>query len=438
MIFFAPSLVALAQQVAQAPQAPQAPTTRAQASPFSSPPNPFSDWAVNGGSPLGESWDASAGWLQNSLFGQKLDKSRIHVYGWVEAGFNRSTSNHSNLPYLYSLQPNRPALNQAVLRVERMPDTVQTAHPDWGFRITGLAGVDYRYALADGFFSSQLKSRNALYGFDAPELFGLYYLPHLAQGTVFQVGRYYAPPNTEGQLAPVNYLYSHALGANSDPYTYFGVNAQVRLSPFWSLLVGFHGGDDKSPFAKSAAPNGELMVGWNDHGNRDSIWAGFDSLGSGKFKDGHDDVQIFSVLWGHKIDSRWHTQTQLYYMWQYDAAKGGNEVDGPNEPFAPGGGLGPIIPGQSHTLAVINYLSRELDPKNLVTLRTELFDDAQGQRTGYANAYTTYTLGLTHYFNPSFLVRPEIRFDNADKNAAYDNGTRKTQWTLAADLIWKF
>jgi hypothetical protein len=412
--------------------------SRALPSPLTSPPFPFSDWAVNGGSPIGESWDASRGPLQNALFGKGWDSSRVHLYGWIDAGFDRSTSNHSNLPYLYAIQPNRPQLNQAVLRLERLPDTVQVSHLDWGFRVTGLAGIDYRFGLADGYFYDQLKSRNALYGWDIPEASAMLYLPKIGQGAVIQAGRYYSPTNTEGQLAPSNYLYSHSLTGNSDPYTYSGVNLQLRLSSHWSLFAGVHGGDDKSPFSKSAALNGELLAGWQDANNSNFLWGGFDSLGSGKFKNGHDDVQIFSLLWGHKFNEVWHTQTQIYYMWQYDAALGGNEVDGPTEPYAPGGGLGPIIPGQSHTLALVNYLSRKLNSRDALTLRTEFFDDAQGQRTGYANDYTTLTFGLTHYLNANCLIRPEIRFDNASKNAAYDNGTRKTQWTLAGDVIFRF
>jgi hypothetical protein len=38
-------------------------------------------------------------------------------------------------------------LNQAVMYIERVPDTVQTDHIDWGFRIVNLYGTDYRESL---------------------------------------------------------------------------------------------------------------------------------------------------------------------------------------------------------------------------------------------------------------------------------------------------
>jgi len=40
--------------------------------------------------------------------------------------------------------------------IERVPDTTQTDHIDWGFRLTNLYGFDYRFTTASGYFSQQL------------------------------------------------------------------------------------------------------------------------------------------------------------------------------------------------------------------------------------------------------------------------------------------
>jgi hypothetical protein len=61
-----------------------------------------------------------------------LKANRIKVYGWVNAGFDLSTSNKSNIPESYAIVPNKLELDQAVLRFERLPDTVQRDHVDWG------------------------------------------------------------------------------------------------------------------------------------------------------------------------------------------------------------------------------------------------------------------------------------------------------------------
>jgi len=68
----------------------------------------------------------------------RLKGARVKVYGWMNPGISVSTSNKSNIPESYAIVPNRLELDQGVLRVERLPDTVQTDHVDWGFRLTPI------------------------------------------------------------------------------------------------------------------------------------------------------------------------------------------------------------------------------------------------------------------------------------------------------------
>ena len=67
--------------------------------------------------------------------------------------------------------PNSIQLDQLVYKLEREIDWVQTDHIDWGFKTTGLFGIDYRYTTAGGVFSQQLLYHNNLYGFDPVEFF---------------------------------------------------------------------------------------------------------------------------------------------------------------------------------------------------------------------------------------------------------------------------
>jgi hypothetical protein len=67
-----------------------------------------------------------------------LKDARIKVYGWVNPGISVSTSSKSNIPESYAIVPKRLELDQGVLRIERLPDTVQTDHVDWGFRLTPM------------------------------------------------------------------------------------------------------------------------------------------------------------------------------------------------------------------------------------------------------------------------------------------------------------
>ena len=91
--------------------------------------------------------------------GKAWEKSRIKIYGWLNFGGNVSTSDqthgtYSNSPAAYSVIPNTVQLDQGTMYVERVPDTVQTDHWDWGFRLTNLYGLDYRFTTAKGYFSS--------------------------------------------------------------------------------------------------------------------------------------------------------------------------------------------------------------------------------------------------------------------------------------------
>jgi hypothetical protein len=111
-----------------------------------------------------------------------LKRAKIKVYGWANFGVNASTSSKSNIPESYATVPNQIELDQGVLRIERVPDTVKTDHVDWGFRLSSMYGMDYRWTTAQGWFSGQLLHHKYLYGFDPVEAYGLLYVPSVAKG----------------------------------------------------------------------------------------------------------------------------------------------------------------------------------------------------------------------------------------------------------------
>lgn len=415
---------------------PEDATRRGLPAPLQSPPFPGSDWA---GSPLIGVPDTTPDYLlQKALFGDALKASRIKVYGWVNASVNFSTSNHSNVPMSYNIDSNRVVLNQLVLRVERMPDTVQTDHTDWGFRISNLYGIDYRYTTARGYFSDQLLKHNNLYGWDPVELYGLYYIPWVAEGMVLKFGRYISPPDIEAQLAPDNYLLSHSLMFTVDPYTFTGLQSTVRLHPQWQIILGVHGGSDMAPWTKCSQLNGQALVRWVTQDNNDSIYAGINSLGSGKYRHEHDNLQHIVATWGHRFNEKIHMQTESYYIWQRDAAKGGTAIDGPSKSYYKGTGLGPIIDGRSSAIGFVNYVEIMLSDKDYLSVRNDMLRDMQGQRTGFATTYTSHTLGWRHQFNDLLSIRPEIRYEHAYSAKPYDNGREKSQYTASVDFIHRF
>ena len=112
-----------------------------------------------------------------------------------------------------------------MIYIERLADTMQNDHFDWGFRLSGLYGVDYRYTTAYSLFSYQLLNHNNVYGFDFPMLYVDLYFPVL-QGLDVRIGRFISIPDIEAQLAPNNYTYVHSLTYTFDNYTNTGSRSQ--------------------------------------------------------------------------------------------------------------------------------------------------------------------------------------------------------------------
>jgi len=434
--------IAIPQQpsgAAQATPAAQSPSSsgRALPSPLPSPPFPDSDWL---GFPIiGQPYSPPpATPLENAISGSRWTSKGYYLYGWLNPSWNYSTSRNSNQPLSYDLVPNKVELDQAVLMAEKWPDTVQTKHDDWGFRSVNLYGTNYRYTIMDGIFSNQLLKRNQLYGVDPVEAYGIYYTPKVAQGMVVRVGRYISPPDIEAQLTPDNYMYSHSLMFTVDPYTFMGVNAMIRLNQQWSLMLQADGGNDMALWSRASSPNFGIMARYVTKDGNDGLWGGINSIGAGKVKDFHDDLQQIVETWGHRFNAKYHMQTEAYYMWEYDAPLGGTQIFGPNQQFASGMGPGPIIPGRSEAEGLVNYFQILEGKNDFMSIRTDFLNDPEGYRTGFKNLYFSETLGWTHFFSPMTTIRPEIRWETGDRNPAYDNGTRKTQFEIALDLIQRF
>lgn len=378
-------------------------------------------------------WDASPG----------LKKAKIKVYGWFNPGFTVSTSDNSNQPTSYAIVPNKLEMDQAVLRFERVPDTAQTDHVDWGFRATVFYGIDYRWTTAQGWFSNQLLGHNSLYGADNPEFYGLLYFPKVARGMVLKFGRFISPPDIEAQLAPDNYLFTHSVMFDYDAYTNTGVQANIMLNKQWTIQLGLHAGKDAAPWAKGAHPSAQFLVRWVSKSNNDSIYGGIANLNNGKFKGNFDNSQQFNATWSHRFNQKGTilTMTEAYYLYQRDALVGGSVIFGPPRSFFTNVGAGALLPGLSHTFGIVNYTAFKLSSKDFITLRPlDFIFDGRGQRSGFDTTLGSWTAGWTHRFSDQISIRPEIRHERsfAPGVTPYDNGKRKSQTLFAMDAIFRF
>jgi hypothetical protein len=424
------------------------PPRRALPSPWDSPPFPGSEYQ---GYPLiGVAYSTTEYPLMKAIYGgpygDAIRASRVKAYGWLNPSGNWSTSSNSNMPSSYWFVPNQPLLNQAVFRIEREVDSVQTDHIDVGFRSTSLYGTDYRYMTAGGWFSDQLLERNQLYGFDPTELYLDVYIPKVMQGLILRFGRWVACPDIETQFAPDNYLATHSLLFTFDTYTQTGVMATFMINKQWIIQAGIHAGTDMAPWYKGATPTGMLGVRWVSRDNNDSVYLVLNSINDAKFRHfdvdgqpaGHDNFNYLVGTWQHRFSRKIHTKFESYIMWQRDAVVGGTPSIGPVRWFGGGGGIGKPIPGISWTYGLLNYTMFQVSPKDYFTVRNEWWRDEEGERSGFASTYTSHTIGLSHQFNPVLIIRPEIGYYRSYNVPTFDNGTRKDMVLGGLDMILRF
>lgn len=453
--------------ISGAPPAPQ-PTRRGTPAPINSPPFPSSDWPIGGtvviGAPDGQTYPLMQAINEN--------KTRTKIYGWFDIGGNASTSNkgkYANNETAYDVIPNSIQLDQAVLYFERLPDTVQTDHVDWGFRFANLYGLDYRYTTAKGIFSQQLLSYTSgqTYGYDPVMYYLDFYIPKVAQGMDIRVGRYISLPDIEAQLAPNNYTYSHSITYTYDCYTQHGINATVKLNDHWIAQAGVSAGCESAPWISNAKLTGNvcLQYTWSDGG--DALYGCANSLNSGKYA--YNNLDAYYLTWYHKINATWHMATETWYQWESDTPNlcyllnpcisfgqnaniGANAGSITSPSLITGANGAQCNPTQTHCyapdFAIVNYIEHEFNNHHSsFTIRNEYVNDFAGQRTGSKTAYTESLFGFNFWVGSTVTFRPELRYEHSYNVPAYDspyingaNGptTKSSQLTFAGDLIWHF
>lgn len=466
---------------------------RGMPAPISSPPFPGSDWPIGGTPVLGAS-DGQSYPLMQAI---NQNKSRYKIYGWMEVGANGSTNNRgnaakgipANFPSAYDEYSNTVQLDQMALYYERIPNTVQKDHFDWGWRLTGLYGVDYRFTTAKGMLSQQLLLKNSQYGFD-PVMFYLdFYVPHVAQGMDIRVGRFISLPDIEAQLAPNNYDYSHSILYTFDAFTQTGIVASTKLNNHWTIQTGLSPGDDTMPWTIDAKLTGTVCIQYLWRNGGDNLYTCANAINDGKYA--YNNLNAYYETWYHKINAHWHTDTETWYQYMRDTPNmywynGTDPVTGiqysntaahpwPEATnYRPGSGaatlnfggvcVDPRLPASAQPSrcfapewAVVNYLEHDfMHNEASLSIRNELVDDIKGQRTGTPGKYEEHMVGFNFWVGSTITFRPEVSYvhafgsyglkalDIAPGSAVSNlqNGIHQTGKTqdviLAADLIWHF
>jgi Putative beta-barrel porin-2, OmpL-like. bbp2 len=410
------------------------PAKRGLPAPLDSPPFPSSDWGYGGSPDIGAP-DGNTYPLMSAL---GLQNSRTKIYGWVASSIDFSTSSQNNFPVAYDIFPNEIQLNQAVIYVERLPDTVQTDHFDWGYHLTAFYGIDYRFTTAKGYFSQQLLKFNRQYGFDPVLEYADFYFP-LKDGLDIRVGRFLSVPGIEAQLAPNNYNMTHSLLYTIDPFTDTGIYASLKLNKQWMIQLGLSGGHDVALWTSDATPSVIFCLNYSTSSNNDNFYGCANGINDGKYR--YNNLQDYDFTWYHKFNAKWNTATEAWYMYERDVPNvAGNVINpitpeiGANGAFCQAGMLRCTAP----EWAVVNYVNREFSSKLMVGFRSDFLNDQKGQRTGFQTKYTENTLYATRYIGSTIMLRPEIRFDHSWDLAAYNAGRNHSQLFFGMDLIYKF
>jgi hypothetical protein len=481
-----------------APADPKAPPSRRPGwSPAAqtAPPMPFVEWPYGGSTNIGVTRPNSVDSplmvaMGNTELGKTMSDAHMQVYGWVNAGGNLSTNSVTpggNAPAAYDYSPNTAQLDQAVVYFERLPDTVQTDHIDWGFRFSGIYGENQRYTTAFGVASYQLLGHNLTNGFDMPMMYGELFIPQVAEGMLIRVGRYISIPDIEAQLAPNNYMYTHSLTYTFDNYTNTGIQTTTALSKNWFFQLGVSVGTEappwhwnqtvQNPFPNSvytgytmprdpgAIPSIAAGIRWQSDDAKDNIYVVADGINSGVW--GYNNLQWTGITWYHQINDQWHFSWETYTLAQnkvLNVADPQHILANNGFPFTPQNGFAfnapftaicsspYVVTCNARVFTSLMYLNYRIDGLNNISLRGEFYNDMEGQRTGVKTRYVEAGIGWQHWFSPQVELRPEVSYYRSlDANAFNGNPnaapcppcavilpTRDYSVVASMDVIWHF
>jgi hypothetical protein len=239
---------------------------------------------------------------------------RTKLYGWLDPTVNGSTSTHRNTPEANDLYSNRFELNQFVLYLERLPNSVQRDHIDIGYHLTALYGTDYRYTTNKGYLSSQLLDHDRQYGFDPSLEYIDIYFPHVAQGMNLRVGRFISIPGIEAQLSPNNYVFSHSVLYAVDPFTDTGVLATIKLNDRYLIQLGVTASHDVAPWTPDAKPSADVCFSYTTRSVNDNVYLCANGINDGLYA--FNNTQQYDATWYHRFSKSIHIATESYVMYQ--------------------------------------------------------------------------------------------------------------------------
>ena len=318
-------------------------------------------------------------------------------------------------------------------------------------------------------------------GYDFPMMYAELYVPKVMDGLLIRVGRYISIPDIEAQLAPNNYMYSHSMTYTFDNYTNTGVVATLGVNKNLFLQAGVVMGTDTAvgnagqhltnPFPNPLYPRSTFLkdpgakpsfvgcIRYQSDSARDDLYVCADGINGGQW--GYNNLQWYGLTYYHKFTDKFHVAFEMYNLHQNKVpnlnnptaaaayANGGTPFSPQYIPYnAPSGALcrdSKTLTCTATAQGEVAYWNYQFAPLDNLSLRTEYFDDRQGQRTGVATSYEDVALGVQHWLSPQIEFRPEIAYYRANDAKAFNgNGnhgiapSRQQAVILSGDVIFHF
>jgi len=360
----------------------------------------------------------------------------FNIHGWLNVGYIYNTDDPAsqyNGPYNAVDRANEFAANQAYLIGEK-------ALPGCGIGIGGrvdvMWGQDFFLAESIGMEKRPDGSphwNGEYYGLAIPQA----YFTFGNENFNLQAGHFYSIIGYEGVMAPSNFFYSKAYSYQfAGPFTHWG--AQLNYSPndCWDLQVGIHNGWDAVDRTNDRVG---LVAKATYHFCRPGAWTSF-GVTTGDEANNPGAINIPNLT-TNRTRYSWIVNLPVGCNWEYVFHHWyGQQDEGAARLFT------------ADWYGVDQYLYYTINDCWKAGARFEWFRDEDGTRVGlnratnpndvpFAGDFFSLTFGLNWTPTCNVTIRPEVRVDWYDGNAAtlpYDDGADDQQVMFGIDGIFLF
>jgi Putative beta-barrel porin-2, OmpL-like. bbp2/OmpA family len=368
------------------------------------------------------------------------------VWAQLEAGITANAdSPHSGVNYghLFTDKSNQPVLNQILLTAEKPLDTAAT---DWalGYRVQGMFGTDARYTHFLGELDLDIKERTQV---DIVEAWAFIHAPILTDGGVdIKIGQFVTYLGAETIDPSTDAFYSKSYIFNFGiPLKHTGIMAITHVNPTLDIYTGVDTG-----------VNTTFGEGDGDTNSSPAFQGGF---GLNNLLDGKLTVLALTHMGPEDVgdDTHWRFLNDVVATYKAtDKLTFVTELNYIREEAVDADGYG-----------IAQYVSYALNDEWTLNGRAEVWDDEKnffvaafpGNRTFVqferglpldqpprfapgtgAVTYSEFTFGTTYKpviaGTQLFMIRPEVRFDDALNGIKAYNGSTN-QFTFGLDFVLK-